>query len=70
MREAVGAVELAIVLLSAGLHAVWSVAIKGSGDAVVFNTLQCLLASLLALIAFAFVVLFGMFFVNRRWQTR
>jgi len=45
----VGTVELAIVLLSAGLHAFWSVAIKGSGDSVVFNVLQCLASSGLAL---------------------
>jgi drug/metabolite transporter (DMT)-like permease len=51
----VGAVELAIVLVSAGLHAFWSVAIKGSGDAVVFNVLQSLLASALALALFPFV---------------
>lgn len=55
MRGAVGTVELAIVLLSAGLHAAWSVAIKGSGDTVVFNVLQCLLASVVGLGVFALV---------------
>lgn len=32
--------ELALVLLSAGLHAVWSVSIKGSRDPLGFNVLQ------------------------------
>jgi drug/metabolite transporter (DMT)-like permease len=53
----VGAAELAIVLVSAGLHAFWSVAIKGSGDSVVFNVLQSLLASALALALLPFVEL-------------
>ena len=33
-------IELGIVLLSALLHAVWSVAIKGSRDPLAFNILQ------------------------------
>lgn len=49
VRGALNAVELAIVLLSALLHAGWSVAIKGSRDALAFNLLQTLAASAIAL---------------------
>lgn len=44
-----GPSELTIVLLSAALHAGWSVAIKGSRDSVVFNLLQSAIASATAL---------------------
>ena len=37
--------ELAIVLLSAALHAVWGVAIKGSRDGLLFNAIQTIAAS-------------------------
>ena len=50
-----GPSELTIVLLSAVLHAVWSVAIKGSRDAVTFNLLQCGLASAVALALLPFI---------------
>jgi drug/metabolite transporter (DMT)-like permease len=41
--------ELAIVLLSAVLHAVWSVSIKASGDPQAFNVLQVVPQALIAL---------------------
>ncbi len=44
-----GPFELTIVLLSAALHAGWSVAIKGSRDAVVFNLLHSAIASAAAI---------------------
>ena len=46
------ATDLALVLLSALLHAVWSVSIKQSSDPLAFNALQCLLSlALLSLLA-------------------
>ena len=50
-----GPFELTIVLASAALHAVWSVAIKGSRDTVTFNALQCGVASAAALALLPFV---------------
>lgn len=49
--------ELALVLASALLHAVWSTAIKGSRDPLAFNLTQCVLtlaASVLLLVVFDF----------------
>ena len=43
------AIELAIVLLSALLHAGWSIAIKDSQDGLVFNLLQIPIAAVVAL---------------------
>jgi drug/metabolite transporter (DMT)-like permease len=51
----VSALELAIVLLSALLHAGWSVAIKGSRDGLSFNLLQTLVASAVAVALFSAV---------------
>jgi drug/metabolite transporter (DMT)-like permease len=51
----VDAIDLAIVLLSALLHAGWSVAIKGSRDALVFNLLQTVLAGGVGLAVLAFI---------------
>lgn len=48
MHGALTALELAIVLVSALLHAGWSVAIKGSRDGVSFNLIQTLAASAIA----------------------
>ena len=50
--------DLALVLLSALLHAVWSVSIKSSGDPLCFNLLQCwpvpiLLGALIPFVDFA-----------------
>ncbi len=49
--------ELALVLASALLHALWSVAIKGSRDPLVFNLLQKLGPLLLLLTSLPFVAL-------------
>src|SRR5437667_9471593 len=45
------ATDLALVLLSALLHAVWSVSIKQSGDPLCFNLLQTWLGALLLALA-------------------
>ncbi len=45
MHRALSALELAIVLLSALLHAGWSIAIKGSRDGLSFNLIQTLAAA-------------------------
>ncbi len=45
MARPVDATELAIVLLSALLHAGWSIAIKGSRDGLAFNLLQTAVAA-------------------------
>lgn len=52
-----GPFELSIVLLSAALHAGWSVAIKTSRDAVTFNLLQSVLVSATAIALLPFVEL-------------
>ena len=52
-----GASELAMVLTSAALHAVWSVAIKGSRDPLAFNLLQTLMMAALALVLIPVVAL-------------
>ncbi len=51
------AIELAIVLLSALLHAGWSIAIKDSQDGLVFNLLQIPIAAVVALALLAAVEL-------------
>jgi drug/metabolite transporter (DMT)-like permease len=53
----VDATELAIVMLSALLHAVWSVAIKDSSDGLVFNLLQTPIGVVVALTLLAVVEL-------------
>jgi drug/metabolite transporter (DMT)-like permease len=45
---------LALVLLSALLHAAWSAAIKGSGSPLAFNVLQALVAVAFSLVGLAF----------------
>ncbi len=56
-RRTVTLFELALVLASALLHALWSVAIKGSRDPLVFNLLQKLGPLLLLLASLPFVTL-------------
>ncbi len=46
----VDALQVAMVLLSALLHAAWSIAIKGSADALAFNVAQSCVASAVALL--------------------
>ena len=50
-----GPFEITIVLVSAALHAGWSVAIKGSRDSVIFNLLQSAIASAAAIALLPFV---------------
>ncbi|MCZ6463477.1 MAG: EamA family transporter [Proteobacteria bacterium] len=52
--------ELGIVLLSALLHAAWSVAIKGSRDPLAFNVLQVLPQAAIAVVLCAWIDLSGM----------
>ncbi len=52
--------ELGIVLLSALLHAAWSVAIKGSRDPLAFNVLQALPQAAIAVVVCAWIDLSGM----------